>query len=109
MHVLPNLEYEYTSLEPFIDEQTMMIHHTKHHQTYIDKLNLALEKYSELQELSAEELIKNLNKIPEEIRTQVRNHGGGHFNHSMFWKLLKKDVKISNKFLNILKRDFGNF
>ena len=94
MHTLPKLEYEYNSLEPFIDEKTMIIHHTKHHQTYVDKLNAALEKHPELQKKSAEELIKDLNKIPEDIRNAVRNHGGGHVNHSMFWKLLKKKCKV---------------
>lgn len=109
MHTLPNLGYEYNALEPYIDEQTMRIHHTKHHQTYIDKLNIALEKYPELQNKTAEELIKDLNKIPEDIRTQVRNHGGGHVNHSFFWPLLKKDVKISNEFLKIIEKNFESF
>mgnify|MGYP001574558142 CR=1 FL=1 len=109
MHTLPNLGYEYNALEPYIDEQTMRIHHTKHHQTYVDKLNAALEKYPELQKKSAEELIKDLSKIPEDIQTAVRNHGGGHVNHSMFWKLLKKDVKISDEFLKIIEDNFGGF
>ncbi len=109
MHTLPNLGYVYNALEPFIDEQTMRIHHTKHHQTYIDKLNDALKAYPELQNKKAEELIKDLNKIPEQIRTAVRNHGGGHVNHSMFWKLLKKDTKISKEFLKIIEKSFGSF
>mgnify|MGYP001609557872 FL=1 len=109
MHTLPHLGYEYNALEPYIDEQTMRIHHTKHHQTYIDKLNATLEKHPELQSKSAEELIKDLNKIPEDIRTAVRNHGGGHVNHSFWWPLLKKDVKISNDFLKILEKNFGSF
>lgn len=108
-YTLPDLGYEYNSLEPFIDEQTMRIHHTKHHQTYIDKLNAALEKYPELQEKSAIDLIKDLNKIPEDIRTAVRNHGGGHVNHSFFWKLLKKDVKISGKISEVIKKEFGSY
>ena len=109
MHTLPDLEDEYNSLEPYIDEQTMRIHHTKHHQTYIDKLNAALEKYPELQNESAEELIKNLNKIPEDIKTQVRNHGGGHVNHSFWWPLLKKNVTISKGFLKIIEENFTSF
>ena len=109
MHTLPDLGYEYNSLEPYIDEQTMRIHHIKHHQTYVDKLNTALEKYTELQDKTAEELIKDLNKIPEAIRTAVRNHGGGHVNHSMFWKLLKKDVKINGEIAKSIDKNFGNF
>lgn len=109
MHTLPDLGYGYNALEPYIDEQTMMIHHTKHHQAYIDKLNDALKNNLELENKTAEELIKDLSKIPEEIRTAVRNHGGGHVNHSTFWKLLKKDVKVSNEFLKILEKNFGSF
>jgi len=109
MHKLPDLEYEYNSLEPYIDEKTMRIHHTKHHQTYVDKLNAALEKHPELQNIKVEELIKDLSKIPEDIRTIVKNHGGGHLNHSFFWPLLKKDIKISNEFLKIIEKDFGSF
>ncbi len=108
-HILPDLEYEYNALEPFIDEQTMKIHHTKHHQTYVDKLNAALEKYPELQKKSTLELIKDLNKIPEDIRTAVKNHGGGHVNHSMFWKLLKKDVKFIGKISEAIKKEFGSY
>ncbi|MEK6835574.1 MAG: superoxide dismutase, partial [Nanoarchaeota archaeon] len=109
MYTLPNLGYEYNALEPYIDEQTMRIHHTKHHQAYIDKLNAALEKYPELQNKSAEELIKDLNKIPEDIRTAVRNHGGGHVNHSFFWPLLKKNVKFSGEVTKTITKQFGNF
>ncbi|MDP3999280.1 MAG: superoxide dismutase [bacterium] len=85
---LPKLLYSYDALEPFIDARTMEIHHAKHHQAYVDKLNMALEKYPELQEKSLEELLVNLDAIPQEIRTAVRNHGGGHFNHSFFWRTL---------------------
>ncbi len=90
-HELPKLAYEYNALEPFIDEQTMRIHHTKHHQAYVDKLNAALEGHSELQKQTVEELVKNINRIPENLRTAIRNHGGGHLNHSFFWHLLKKN------------------
>lgn len=108
-HELPKLEYAYDALEPYIDAKTMEIHHTKHHQAYIDKLNLAIEKYPELQEKKVEELLKDLNKIPEDIRAAVRNHGGGHYNHSMFWKLLKKNVKMSEKVNVAIDESFGNF
>ena len=90
-HTLPDLPYEYNALEPHIDEQTMKIHHTKHHQGYVNKLNAAVEGQEDLKEKSAEELIKNLNSIPEEIRTAVRNNGGGHVNHSFFWPIMKKN------------------
>lgn len=88
MFTLPKLSYTYDALEPHIDARTMEIHHTKHHQTYIDKLNAALEKYPDLQEKTAAELISDLNAIPEDIRTAVKNHGGGHANHSLFWMIL---------------------
>lgn len=87
-HTLPSLPYEYSALEPYIDAQTMEIHHTKHHQAYIDKLNAALEAHPDLAEKPVEELLKDLDAVPEAIRTAVRNHGGGHYNHSVFWTLL---------------------
>jgi superoxide dismutase, Fe-Mn family len=87
-HTLPKLPYDYSALEPHIDAKTMEIHHTKHHQTYIDKLNAALEKHKELAEKSAEELIADLDMVPEDIRTAVRNNGGGHVNHSFFWEIM---------------------
>ena len=89
-HTLPKLDYAYSSLEPFIDARTMEIHHTKHHQTYIDKLNAALKGHDALEKLSVEKLIRDLNAVPEAIRTAVRNHGGGHANHSFFWPILKR-------------------
>ncbi|MDP1706746.1 MAG: superoxide dismutase [bacterium] len=89
-HELSKLPYAYSALEPFIDAQTMEIHHSKHHQTYVDKLNLALEKFPELQEKTVEELLKNLEAVPAEIRNAIRNHGGGHFNHSFFWQTMAK-------------------
>ena len=84
-HTLPDLPYSYDALEPHIDFRTMEIHHGKHHQGYVDKLNKALETYPEFQEKSVEELLRNLDGIPEEIRTAVRNNAGGHSNHSLFW------------------------
>ena len=88
-HTLPPLPYDYNALEPHIDEQTMRIHHGKHHQTYITNLNNALKDQPDLQNKSIEELIANLNAVPESIRTAVRNNGGGHANHSAFWKMMK--------------------
>ena len=88
MYSLPELPYPYNSLEPHIDALTMEIHHTKHHQAYIDNLNKALADYPELQEKELHELLMNLEDIPEVIRTAVRNNGGGHLNHSMFWILM---------------------
>ncbi|HBB65161.1 MAG TPA: superoxide dismutase [Candidatus Vogelbacteria bacterium] len=88
MHTLLPLNYAYDALEPHIDARTMELHHTKHHQAYIDKLNAALEKYPEGAALSIEELLRNLKVAPEEVRTAVRNHGGGHANHSFFWTII---------------------
>jgi len=85
---VPPLPYDYSALEPFIDTQTMHLHHDKHHQAYVTNLNAAVEKAPELKDLSAEDLIKGLENVPEAIRTAVRNHGGGHVNHSMFWSIM---------------------
>lgn len=87
-HELPNLPYAHNALEPHIDEQTMQIHHGKHHSGYVSKLNAALEKHPDLLEKSAEELISDLKSVPEEIRTAVRNNGGGHVNHTIFWSIM---------------------
>src|SRR3989338_7526840 len=92
-HTLQNLPYAYDALEPYIDAKTMEIHHGKHHQGYVDKLNAALEKYPDLMEKPLEELLRNLDLVPEDIRTAVRNNGGGHFNHSLFWRIMAKDAK----------------
>ncbi len=88
MFTLDPLPYDYKALEPYIDEETMHIHHDKHHQTYVDNLNKALENFPELQRLSLEGLLSDLNKIPEEIRTKVRNSGGGVYNHNLFWTMM---------------------
>lgn len=87
-HTLPELQYPYNSLEPHIDEETMRTHHDKHHQGYVNKLNKALENYPKLQELSLEELLMDLDSVPEDIRTSVRNNGGGHFAHTLFWSIM---------------------
>ena len=95
MHTLPKLPYNYDSLEPYIDQRTMELHHSKHHQGYVDKLNAALEGYSNLQQKTVDELLMNLKEIPQEIRQLVINNGGGHSNHSLFWQLLRPVAKLS--------------
>ncbi|HVF10607.1 MAG TPA: superoxide dismutase [Abditibacteriaceae bacterium] len=87
-HEVPALPYDYNALDAAIDEQTMHLHHDKHHATYVTNLNAALEKHPELGDKSAEDLIRDLNAIPEDIRTAVRNNGGGHVNHTMFWEIM---------------------
>ncbi len=87
-HTLPALPYDFGALEPHIDAQTMEIHHGKHHQAYVTNLNTALDKHPDLHDKSLDDLIRDVNKVPEDIRTAVRNSGGGHWNHSLFWKLM---------------------
>ena len=108
-HSLPSLGYDYDALEPYIDAKTMEIHYTKHHQTYVDKLNAALEGHGDLASLSVDRLISDLSQVPEDIRTAVRNHGGGHSNHSFFWPLLKKGVALEGNVKELIDRDFGGF
>lgn len=85
---LPALPYAYNALEPHIDEQTMRIHHDKHHGTYVTNLNAALEKHPDWQKKSIEDIIRSISSVPEDIRTAVRNNGGGHINHTMFWEIM---------------------
>jgi superoxide dismutase, Fe-Mn family len=85
---LPPLPYDYKALEPHIDEQTMRLHHDKHHAAYVNGLNTALESHPDLQKKSVEELLANVDSLPEAVRTPVRNHGGGHVNHTMFWEIM---------------------
>lgn len=108
---LPELPYAYDALEPHIDKETMNIHHTKHHNTYVTKLNSALEGHADLQEKSLETLISNLDAVPEEIRTAVRNNGGGHANHSMFWKLLSPNGggEPTGELADKINDKFGSF
>ena len=87
-HSLPALPYDAAALEPHIDSQTMQIHHGKHHQAYVTNLNAALDKHPELHEKSLDDLVKNINSVPDDIKAAVRNNGGGHWNHSFFWKLM---------------------
>jgi Fe-Mn family superoxide dismutase len=88
-YTLPPLPYDYNALEPSIDEQTMRIHHDKHHQAYVTNLNAALEKHPDLQDKPVEQLIANIDALPEAIRTPVRNNGGGHANHTFFWEIMR--------------------
>jgi Fe-Mn family superoxide dismutase len=88
-HELPNLPYSFDALEPHIDAQTMQIHHDKHHGGYVANLNAAIEGHAELAKLPVEQLLRNLGKAPEKIRTTVQNNGGGHANHSLFWKIMR--------------------
>ena len=109
LHKLPELPYAYDALEPYFDNQTMEIHHTKHHQTYVDKLNAALEGHTELQNKAVEELLRDLQAVPENIRTAVRNHGGGHFNHSFFWPMLRKETRYGGDVARAIDSVFGSF
>jgi Fe-Mn family superoxide dismutase len=88
---LPDLPYDYSALEPHIDARTMEIHHTKHHKTYVDKLNAAIEGHRDLEYDNVDDLLKNFAKVPEDIKGPVRNHGGGHSNHSLFWTVMGPD------------------
>ncbi len=109
---LPELPYAYDALEPHIDKMTMEIHHTKHHNTYVTNLNKALEGHEDLVgDKTVEELISNMDAIPEEIRTAVRNNGGGHANHSMFWEILSADGggKPEGKLAEAIDKKFGSF
>lgn len=108
-HVLPQLPYSYDALEPFIDARTMEIHHTKHHQAYITNLNGATKDEANLQKLSVEQLVSNLDDVPENVRTIVRNHGGGHANHSFLWPILKKDVEPGGEILTAIDRELNGF
>ncbi len=116
MFKLPKLNYEFNALEPYIDAKTMEIHYTKHHQIYVDKLNEALGKHPELSDKPLEELLMNLETVPEDIRTAVRNHGGGHLNHSLFWVVMSPFNSVQGKpnepagELKIaIEKDFGGF
>lgn len=108
-YVLPKLNYAYDALEPFIDARTMEIHHTKHHQAYVNNLNAALEKHPDLK-LSLEEMLTDPSLIPADIRQAVINNGGGHFNHSLFWSLLKVNggSQPTGALLEAINRDFGS-
>ena len=110
-YTLPKLPYPYDALEPHIDARTMEIHHAKHHQAYVDKLNAALEKYPELLEKPLEDLLRNPNQIPEDIRQAVINHGGGHHNHSLFWTIMAPNAggQPSGALAEEINQIFGSF
>src|SRR5512132_3363747 len=110
-HVLPPLPYDFAALEPTIDTQTMQIHHDKHHQAYVTNLNAALDKHPELHNKSLDDLVKNLNAVPEDIRMAVRNNGGGHWNHSMFWQIMapKAGGEPKGALADAIKSAFGDF
>ena len=110
-YTLPDLPYGYDALEPYIDVETMHLHHDKHHNTYVTNLNAAIEKYPELGEQSIEELMKNLNEVPEDIRTAVRNNGGGHANHSFFWKIMAPNAggEPTGAIKDAIDQAFGSF
>jgi Fe-Mn family superoxide dismutase len=108
---VPPLPYDYSALEPYIDTQTMQLHHDKHHAAYVNNLNAALEQYPDLQRKSAEDLIRDLNSIPEAIRTAVRNNGGGHVNHTMFWEIMVPNGggEPTGPIASAIKEAFGDF
>jgi superoxide dismutase, Fe-Mn family len=109
--ILPALPYEFGALEPYIDARTMEIHHDKHHQAYINNLIAALETRPEFQPTSVESLLIDLPVVPEDIRTAVRNNAGGHFNHSLFWKIMKKNGggKPNGLVADEIRKEFGSF
>ncbi len=111
MHELPKLPYSFDALEPFIDAQTMEIHHDKHHQAYVNNLNAALEKHPELKNKALEELIRDVTSVPEDIRQAVINNGGGHLNHSFFWEILglEGSKEPSNELKDAINDVFGGF
>jgi len=108
---LPNLPYAFDALEPHIDAQTMQIHHGKHHQAYVNNLNAAVEKAPELANKSLDDLMRGINSVPESVRTAVRNNGGGHWNHSMFWQIMGpgKGGEPTGKLADAIKSAFGDF
>ena len=110
-HELPPLPYDHAALEPHIDAQTMQIHHGKHHQTYVTNLNNALQNHPDLQGKTVEDLCRGINSVPEAIRTAVRNNGGGHWNHSMFWKWMAPSAggAPTGKIADAINSAFGSF
>lgn len=111
MFTLPDLDYKYDAFGKYISKDIMELHHSRHHQTYVDKLNEALGKAPDLQNKTVQELISNLDSVPEEIRTAVRNHGGGHYNHTNFWKWMSPDGggEPSGALADALKEKYGSF
>lgn len=108
---LPPLPYDYSALEPYIDTQTMQLHHDKHHQTYVTNLNNALKDQAQFASLSLEDLMRRINEVPESIRTAVRNNGGGHINHTMFWQIMKPNGggEPTGAIASAIQSAFGSF
>lgn len=108
---LPPLPYDYNALEPYIDEQTMHLHHDKHHQTYVTNLNNALGNQGQLASLSVEDLLRHINEVPDNIRTAVRNNAGGHTNHTMFWQIMKPNGggEPTGALASAIQSTFGSF
>ena len=108
-HTLPELAYEYNALEPYIDAKTMEIHHTKHHQGYINKYVKALEEHQELLQKDVEDVLSNLDEVPNELRQAVINNGGGYFNHRLFWEILSpKKTEMSDELSEAINKYFGS-
>ncbi|EGP4777205.1 superoxide dismutase [Enterococcus faecium] len=110
-YTLPDLPYAYDALEPYIDEETMHLHHDKHHNTYVTNLNAAIEKYPELGEKTIEELLSDMDAIPTDIKTAVRNNGGGHANHSSFWEIMAPNAggEPTGEIKEAINEAFGDF
>ncbi|MBO0460971.1 MULTISPECIES: superoxide dismutase [Enterococcus] len=110
-YTLPDLPYAFDALEPYIDEETMHLHHDKHHNTYVTNLNAAIEKYPELGEKTVEELVSDMDAIPSDIKTAVRNNGGGHANHSFFWKIMAPNAggEPTGAIKDAIDEAFGDF
>ena len=111
MYTLPKLDYNYDAFGTYISKDIMELHHSKHHQTYVDKLNAALEKAPELAEKDLTELLGNIDSLPENVRSAIRNHGGGHYNHTQFWKFMSPDGggEPTGKLADDLKAKYGDF
>ncbi|MCO5508585.1 superoxide dismutase [Enterococcus hirae] len=110
-YTLPDLPYAFDALEPYIDEETMHLHHDKHHNTYVTKLNAAIEKHPELGEKTIEELLSDMDAVPTDIKTAVRNNGGGHANHSFFWKIMAPNAggEPTGAIKEAIDEAFGDF
>src|SRR5437588_12217813 len=108
---LPHLPYDYSALEPYIDTQTMQLHHDKHHGTYVTNLNTALKEQGQFASVSLEDLMRRINEVPESIRTAVRNNGGGHINHTMFWQIMKPNGggEPTGAIASAIQSAFGSF
>ncbi len=110
MHEIPSLNYKYGDLEPYFDEETMRLHHTKHHQAYVDKLNAALEAFPDVAKTPVEQLLKTMADLPETLRPAVQNHGGGHYNHTLWWQMLRPartDSQPHERTINKFDEFFG--